>query len=131
MGIIHKRVGSTCERCGNIASKELKVTHYTENDNDLLLCDECISKDRKEIDEIIEKDKKARAIKCQKCNGFVWQKGGLVNYKDEKICKECHIKINEKFVKRERQKDFLKKNWHNWIFIGIAIAGLLIARELI
>ena len=67
------RVGSTCERCGNIASKELKITHYTKNDNDLLLCDECIQKDRKELDEIIEKEKKARAIKCHNCKGFVWK----------------------------------------------------------
>ena len=61
MSHIH-RVGSTCERCRNISSEELEVTHYTENDDDRLLCDNCIKEIRKERDEEIENVKKIRAI---------------------------------------------------------------------
>ena len=61
MSHIH-RVGSTCERCRNISSEELEVTHYTENDDDRLLCDNCIKEIRKERDEEIENVKKIHAI---------------------------------------------------------------------
>lgn len=138
MGIKVERVGSTCERCSNIASKELKVTHYTENDNDLLLCDNCIlekEKERlekkKEIDEIIENDRIARERKCHKCNENVWSKGGVRKHEGEYYCKECVDKIQEKNEKTKKRNHFIKSNWRTWIFILIGIISLLIARELI
>jgi len=125
------RAGSTCERCGNISSKELQVTHYTENDNDLLLCDECLQKITKEYDEIIENERKARAIKCHNCKGFVWKLEGLRNYRGKQYCVKCQKEAEDKFENRKKIKDFFKSNWKFWIVLGFMITTILVARELI
>ena len=146
MPIEHKRVGNACERCKKLDTEVGKITHYTKDGADLLLCPKCLEQREKHYTE-----------KCPKCKKIAYEHGGLTFYDDsdvddsnsdinddfesfvydekppssELMCMECYDKkvVKERKARKIKLiiKNFAKNNWKTWISITFAIIGLVIA----
>ncbi len=119
------REGNVCERCKLQAGENNhKLEHFKKYGIDEVLCRDCREK--------IENDFIKECPECKK--EITWQNQihqyrivtkKFPNGEDFKHCRNCKLKRLEKISTRRKTTHFIKSNWDKWIFITLAIMGLI------
>jgi|AP95_1055475.scaffolds.fasta_scaffold38097_2 hypothetical protein len=119
------REGNVCERCNVLAGENnQKLEHFKNYGIDELLCRDC----REQIE-------RENCKECPECKEELTPQNQLHQYRiatkkfpygeDFKHCSNCKLKRIKKISTRYKTTHFIKSNWDKWIFITLAIMGLI------
>jgi len=115
LGVIIKKAGSECNRCGALEKDVGPISDYKKHGYDMLLCRDCIS----QIEEYAN-------LRCPKCNKKVGH-DGMTEYDGQRMCYKCEDKRKNVGKISNERIQFIKKYWYAWIMIAIGILGVIIA----
>ena len=125
MGVDLIKEGDTCNRCKVQAGENNhKLEHFKKYGIYELLCRDC----REQIE-------RENCKECPECKEDFTPQNQLHQYRiatkkfpdgeDFRHCRNCKLKRIKKISTRHKTKHFIKSNWDKWIFITLAIMGLI------
>lgn len=115
MGIKFVKEGNVCDRCKKPDTEVGTITHYTEFNQNSLLCSKCI-----------EEIKEVHTRKCSNCKKPVGvTELSTYNQKND-LCYDCIKKMDKSQKVKLKTKNFVIDNWKFWIATSIGIISIIV-----